>query len=87
LVLNKGKVPDVSVFHAPVDLILSLNRLHAVKSIRLLLLVGIGFNVVEDGHIYTMGSNSEGRLGIGDKTIEYASAPCMVESLFMQKPR
>jgi hypothetical protein len=33
-----------------------------------------------------MGSNADGRLGIGEKNIEFASAPCMVESLYMQKP-
>ena len=33
------------------------------------------------GHIYTMGSNTEGRLGIGNKTIRQSSSPCLVEDL------
>ena len=33
------------------------------------------------GKLYSMGSNNEGRLGIGDETIKQISTPCLVESL------
>lgn len=33
------------------------------------------------GHVYTMGSNSEGRLGIGDKNMRQSSSPCLVEDI------
>ena len=33
------------------------------------------------GHIYTMGSNSEGRLGIGSSNIKQSPSPCLVEDL------
>jgi X-linked retinitis pigmentosa GTPase regulator len=33
------------------------------------------------GHVYTMGSNSEGKLGIGDKTMKHSNVPCLVEGL------
>lgn len=33
------------------------------------------------GHVYCMGSNSEGRLGIGDKSVRLTSSPCLVERL------
>lgn len=36
--------------------------------------------------IFTMGSNNEGRLGIGDKSIRNSSTPCLVEALIMYKP-
>ena len=28
-----------------------------------------------------MGSNTEGKLGIGEKTMKYSNVPCLVESL------
>ena len=37
--------------------------------------------ITGQGQIYTFGSNSEGRLGLGDKTILQSSTPCLVESL------
>jgi X-linked retinitis pigmentosa GTPase regulator len=33
------------------------------------------------GHIYTMGSNADGRLGIGSRTIKQSPSPCLVEEL------
>ena len=33
------------------------------------------------GHVYCMGSNSNGKLGIGDKTVSFSASPCLVESL------
>ncbi|CAG9330534.1 unnamed protein product [Blepharisma stoltei] len=33
------------------------------------------------GHVYSMGSNADGRLGIGDKSIKMSSSPCLVEGL------
>ena len=33
------------------------------------------------GHVYSMGSNSEGRLGLGDKTLRSSPSPCLVEGL------
>ena len=32
-------------------------------------------------HIYTMGSNCEGRLGIDDKSLRHSSSPCLVSKL------
>ncbi len=37
--------------------------------------------ITSNGHIFTMGSNNEGRLGIGDKAIRQSSTPCLVDSL------
>ena len=33
------------------------------------------------GHVYCMGSNINGKLGIGDKNILYSTSPCLVETL------
>jgi X-linked retinitis pigmentosa GTPase regulator len=33
------------------------------------------------GHVYTMGSNGEGRLGIDDRTVLHSSSPCLVSHL------
>lgn len=33
------------------------------------------------GHLYTMGSNMEGRLGIGNVNIKFSPSPCLVETL------
>lgn len=33
------------------------------------------------GQIFTVGSNSEGRLGLGDRSMTQSSTPCMVEAL------
>ena len=32
-----------------------------------------------------MGSNAEGKLGIGDKALKYSNVPCLVESLTQVK--
>ncbi|OMJ67698.1 hypothetical protein SteCoe_35075 [Stentor coeruleus] len=37
--------------------------------------------ISDSGHVYCMGSNAYGKLGIDDKTISYTSSPCLVESL------
>ncbi|CAG9320984.1 unnamed protein product [Blepharisma stoltei] len=37
--------------------------------------------ISSSGHVYCMGSNSDGRLGIGDKSIRLSSSPCLVERL------
>ncbi|OMJ71846.1 hypothetical protein SteCoe_29834 [Stentor coeruleus] len=37
--------------------------------------------ISDSGHVYCMGSNIHGKLGIGDKSISYSSSPCLVESL------
>ena len=34
-----------------------------------------------NGLIYTMGSNLEGQLGIGDMSVSYKTTPVLVESL------
>lgn len=34
--------------------------------------------ISNQGHVYTMGSNSDGRLGIDDKGLSYSSSPCLV---------
>ncbi|CAG9317861.1 unnamed protein product [Blepharisma stoltei] len=33
------------------------------------------------GYVYSMGSNSEGRLGLGDKSLRQSSSPILIESL------
>lgn len=33
------------------------------------------------GQIFTVGSNNEGRLGLGDRTLHQSSTPCLVEAL------
>lgn len=37
--------------------------------------------IAQNGCVYTMGSNSEGRLGIGNRTIRQSASPCLVEAL------
>jgi len=37
--------------------------------------------ITNNGSIYTMGSNADGRLGIGDRSLALASTPCLVEGL------
>eukprot|EP00826_Nyctotherus_ovalis_P006062 TRINITY_DN11396_c0_g3_i4.p1 TRINITY_DN11396_c0_g3~~TRINITY_DN11396_c0_g3_i4.p1 ORF type:complete len:991 (-),score=267.98 TRINITY_DN11396_c0_g3_i4:702-3584(-) len=37
--------------------------------------------ITEGGSVYTMGSNAEGRLGIGDRGVKMSSTPCLVEGL------
>lgn len=37
--------------------------------------------ISSSGHVYSMGSNSDGRLGLGDKSLRQSSSPCLVEGL------
>jgi X-linked retinitis pigmentosa GTPase regulator len=37
--------------------------------------------ISNSGHVYTMGSNTDGRLGIGSRTIRNSASPCLVEDL------
>jgi X-linked retinitis pigmentosa GTPase regulator len=37
--------------------------------------------IAQNGYLYTMGSNADGRLGIGDQTIRQSSSPYLVEAL------
>lgn len=37
--------------------------------------------ISSSGHVYSMGSNSEGRLGLGDKSMRSSSSPCLVEAI------
>lgn len=37
--------------------------------------------ISKSGYLYTMGSNLNGRLGIGDKSISQSSSPCLVDKL------
>lgn len=37
--------------------------------------------IARNGHVYTMGNNSDGRLGLGDVSIKNSTSPCLVESL------
>ena len=37
--------------------------------------------IAQNGNVYTMGSNSEGRLGIGSRAVRQSAAPCLVDSL------
>ena len=33
------------------------------------------------GHVYAMGSNQDGKLGVADKTIQNSNVPCLVDGL------
>jgi X-linked retinitis pigmentosa GTPase regulator len=37
--------------------------------------------ITSNGSVYTMGSNADGRLGIGDRSVKLSSTPCLVEEL------
>lgn len=37
--------------------------------------------ITDEGNVYTMGSNLEGRLGIGNKQLRSVNMPCLVEIL------
>lgn len=37
--------------------------------------------ISDSGHLYSMGSNSYGQLGLGDKTAKSKNLPCLIESL------
>ena len=37
---------------------------------------------VEQGFIFSFGSNSDGQLGIGDKTIKFSTAPLLVSEIY-----
>ena len=37
--------------------------------------------ISEQGHVYCMGSNSDGKLGVGDNSLSYSSSPLLVEKL------
>ena len=37
--------------------------------------------ISSQGHVYMMGSNSEGRLGIDDRSLLHSSSPCLVSTL------
>ncbi|OMJ90599.1 hypothetical protein SteCoe_6997 [Stentor coeruleus] len=41
--------------------------------------------ISHSGYVYTMGTNSEGRLGLGTKSIKQSHSPCLVEELVTQK--
>lgn len=41
--------------------------------------------ISHSGYVYTMGSNSEGRLGLGTRAIKQSHSPCLVEELVTQK--
>lgn len=44
------------------------------------ILLDISFNIAR-GHIYTMGNNEDGRLGIGPKPSSFSSTACLVETI------
>ena len=37
--------------------------------------------ISDSGHVYSIGSNTNGKLGVGDKNLSYSSSPCLVEAL------
>ena len=39
------------------------------------------FVSLEGGHVYSMGSNSDGKLGVREKSLKCSSVPCLVEGL------
>ena len=41
---------------------------------------------IEQGYVFAFGSNREGQLGIGDKSIKYSTAPLLVSDLKTLKP-
>ncbi|OMJ68419.1 hypothetical protein SteCoe_34128 [Stentor coeruleus] len=41
--------------------------------------------ISQSGHVYCMGSNNDGRLGLGNKNIRQSSSPCLVEGLTSYK--
>ena len=41
--------------------------------------------IASSGHVYSMGSNSDGRLGLGDKLLRQSSSPCLVEGLISHR--
>ena len=34
-----------------------------------------------EGHVYCMGSNADGKLGVGENTLRQSNVPCLVEGL------
>ena len=40
---------------------------------------------VEDGFVYTMGNNMNGRLGLGEKSLTHSPVPCLVEGLLSHR--
>ncbi len=40
--------------------------------------------MIDDGFVYTMGNNMNGRLGIGDNSLTHSPVPCLVEGLVGQ---
>ena len=43
--------------------------------------------ISQTGYVYTMGSNLDGRLGIGTKSITHSTSPCLVEELAKYKAK
>ncbi|OMJ77676.1 hypothetical protein SteCoe_22667 [Stentor coeruleus] len=41
--------------------------------------------ISHSGYVYTMGSNNDGRLGLGTRAIKQSHSPCLVEELATQK--
>jgi alpha-tubulin suppressor-like RCC1 family protein len=39
------------------------------------------FVSLNGGHVYSMGSNSEGKLGVSEKQLKHSNVPCLVENL------
>lgn len=37
--------------------------------------------ISQQGHVYSMGSNTDGKLGIADRSLRQSSSPCLVEDL------
>ena len=37
--------------------------------------------VSSSGHVYTMGNNGDGRLGLGDMELKESNVPCLVEGI------
>jgi len=52
--------------------------------IQLLLQVSLTL-IIDNGFLYTIGSNFYGKLGLGNKAIKYSSEPCLVETLTNEK--
>lgn len=39
------------------------------------------FITENDGQVYCMGSNTDGKLGVGQKTLRHSNVPCLVEGM------
>ena len=39
------------------------------------------FVSMHGGHVYSMGSNADGKLGVSERDLKYSNVPCLVDGL------